>query len=204
MLKQIFISTLKNLNTNALRNNLLFVSRRNSGAYEGYGQTTVNVLNTKNVKVNMISAYSQNGFRLTDNSFALGPIIIFRNKLFCWNIASDEDINEKSLEFFFHLHPPIDLLVIGYSDISNRRNIDQTIPVMCRKHNIQVDILPTIKAVSVYNFLVETRNVAGAFIPPLKYHVDTGDIMTHKEQLGILDDIPETESDYNSTMRLPK
>lgn len=165
--------------------NPLFISRRNDGAYEGYGKTTVHVMNGDEAKVQLISATSQRGFRLMDTSFVAGPMIIYRNYVYCWNIAGDEQINEESLEFFFHLVPRLDLLIIGYSHADYRKNLDQTIPITCRRHGLHVEILPTIKAVTTYNFLAPIRTVAGAFVPPAKYNFDLTDFMGHKERLGI-------------------
>ncbi len=163
------------------------IFRRNAGAYEGYGRTTASIINDKNATVNMIDTYSQTGFRLTNGSFILGPMILLRDKVFFWNVAQDEFINEESLQFFFHLHPPLDLLIVGYSEADNRQKINQNLQLIGKKHKLQMEILPTPKAVSVFNFLIEIRNVAGAFMPPAKYDFGIDDVRDHMDRLGLLD-----------------
>lgn len=158
-----------------------------SGAYDAPAQTTTVIINHKDVEVNMIDTCSRLGFRLMNNTFLLGPAIVLPDRVFHWHIEGDEDIHPKSLEFFFHLHPPLDLLIIGLSDYSVKRKIEKDVFMACRKHKIQVEILPTTKAVTTYNFLVGTRKVAGAFVPPIDYIFDDADVMKHKERLGVVD-----------------
>lgn len=169
--------------------------KRYSGAYDAPAQTTTAIINHKDVKVNMIHTYSQIGFRLTNNSFLLGPTIILPDKVFHWHIEGDEDIHAKSLEFFFHLHPPLDLLIIGLSDPSVKPKIEKEVFMNCRKHKIQVEILPTPKAVATYNFLAEIRKIAGAFVPPAEYAFDESDIIENKLRLGIIDGRGVTKPD---------
>lgn len=158
----------------------LLTFRRNSGAYEGIAKTHAIIANKRSSDVKMIDAYSQEGFRLTDDSFVYGPMLIFKNHVFCWNVASDEDINEESLEFFFHIIPPVDLLVIGYSKEESRPKLNKNLHVITRKNNIFLEILPTVKACSTYNLLAEMRNVAGAFLPPFKYQFTETDQYLYK------------------------
>ncbi|KAK7582656.1 hypothetical protein V9T40_014101 [Parthenolecanium corni] len=177
--------------------------RSYSGAYDAPAQTTTTIVNRKEVKLNMIETYSQIGFRLTNNAFLLGPTIILPDKVFHWYIDGDEEINAKSLEFFFHLHPPLDILIIGLSDLSFKPKIEKEVFINCRKNKVQVEILSTPKAVATFNFLVEIRKVAGAFIPPAEFVFDEADIIEHKQRLGISDGRDQSKPDV-IPMRFPK
>lgn len=157
-------------------------------------KTTVSIVNNKDVTVNMIDAYNKYGFYLMDKSFLLGPAIILPDKVFHWNIDGDKDVHPKSLEFFFHLHPPLDLLIIGLGDISVKRKIEADVFSSCRKHNLQVEILSTPKAVSTYNFLAEMRKVGGAFIPPFDVVLDDTDLYYHRTRFQI-DELRDTGPD---------
>lgn len=171
------------------------VFRRYAGAYEGIPQTHATILN-KNVKIrptkraidiqneiHMIDTYSQQGFRLTDDSFVYGPMVLFKKHAFCWNVTSEEDIDEASLEFFCHLVPPIDLLVVGYGDLQFRHKLNKNLHSFAAKNNFHLELTPTIRAVATFNLLVGTRNIAGAFLPPLQYRPSDDDYQMDKKRL---------------------
>lgn len=90
---------------------------------------------------------------------------MFPRTLFSWNIEDETEINENSLSLFKILEPRPDILVIGFGD----KNI-QVNPQMHKwlvKNKIRnFEMLPTEKAINVFNFLVaEDRFAAAALIP---------------------------------------
>jgi len=139
------------------------------GSYEGPGKTTVTILNQEMQGINLIDSYSSSGFRLNDNSFLIGPSIIFPTAVFSWNIRSATDITEESLAIFTMLDPRLDLLVIGHGQESTVRNaVDIKSILGVKQKGLNLEILATDKAISTYNYLIEEgRVVAAALIPPL-------------------------------------
>lgn len=159
------------------RTSVLFSpATRYVGAYEGHGKTNITILNKKDAEFPMIVAYSQIGFRLHNNAFVVGPMILCQNTVLSWNVRDDCAINEDTLEFFYHLVPPVDLLIIGISDKKNLRKINKNFIENVRKRKISLEILVSNKAIQMYNFTVGTRNVAAALMPPKEYELLSADI----------------------------
>jgi len=139
------------------------------GAYEGTGKTTVSILNQDLIGTNLIDSYSNSGFRLNDNSFCIGPTIVFPNAVLKWRVMKASNITMESLSLFTLLEPKLDLIVIGHGEEPNVRD-PVSIPVLLamKKKGIAVECLTTEKAISTYNYLMEEgRVVAAALIPPL-------------------------------------
>lgn len=139
------------------------------GAYEGTGKTTVSILNQDLIGTNLIDSYSNSGFRLNDNTFCIGPTIVFPNAVLKWRVMRASDITMESLSLFTLLEPKLDLIVIGHGAEPHVRD-PVSIPVILaiKKKGISVECLPTEKAISTYNYLMEEgRVVAAALIPPL-------------------------------------
>eukprot|EP00096_Caligus_rogercresseyi_P003404 TRINITY_DN1635_c0_g1_i2.p1 TRINITY_DN1635_c0_g1~~TRINITY_DN1635_c0_g1_i2.p1 ORF type:complete len:183 (-),score=45.79 TRINITY_DN1635_c0_g1_i2:143-691(-) len=134
-------------------------------AYDGPGKTTVSILNEDSSTL-MIDSYNTTGFRLNNSIKAFGPIVLFPKGIFGWVVRNASEINENSLCIFDILKPTPEIIIIGYG--SPDAKLDPRI-ILRLKHSMKLNIeaLPTKKAVTTYNFLSsEGRNVAGAFIPP--------------------------------------
>lgn len=105
---------------------------------------------------------------------------IFRTVL-SWNVGSFRDINEDSLSLFTVLEPKLDILVLGTGDRTNDTTLFTTVIKFMRKHNVNIEILPTEQAVSTFNFLnSEGRYVGGAFIPPETIKTTDDDMLRSK------------------------
>lgn len=147
-----------------------------SGAYDPDGKTVVNIMNSDEDAPLMIDGYSSLGFRLNNGIFVVGPIAIFPNSILSWNVGNDDDINENSLSLFLNLSPKLDILVVGVSDPMNKKlvvDINRKVHDIIWKKGydrINVEVLPTEKAVTTFNFLnSESRFVGGAMLPPVSY-----------------------------------
>jgi len=139
------------------------------GSYEGPGKTTVNILNEDSIGFNMIDSYSQRGFRLNDNTFIVGPSVIFPTAVLRWNVTSAKNITMQSLSLFTLLQPKMDIIIIGHGEKPTVRDaIDVKVILGMKKKGYVIEVLPTDKAISTYNYLLEEgRVVAAALIPPL-------------------------------------
>ena len=82
-------------------------------AYDGPGKTTVNILNENKEKL-MIDAFSRVGFTLNNGMKTLGPIAIFPDAVFQWNIKDTLSVNEDSFSLFELLDPKPDIVFFGY------------------------------------------------------------------------------------------
>lgn len=135
-----------------------------SAAYAGDGKTTVNVLNKGDFPLHLVSTYSAHGFRLHNNLFITGSIILFPTHVFSWNIRRGKDITLDSLLFFDLIVPKVKIVVIGYGSLDEEH--DRTLSIKLKKKGISCELLATPNAVSTYNYLVaDSVPVAGAFIP---------------------------------------
>lgn len=174
-----------------------------SYSYEGDGKTTVSFLSRDAEDLIMINGYSKLGFRLTSGLFTVGPVIVFPRTILSWNVANDNDINEDSLSLFCNLEPSVDVLVIGLGNDDSFKNQSFFIEKLkeLKKLNFNVELLPTVKAISTYNFLcAENRFVAAALIPPIKVDVKPPDMfsfdlknITTKDEYFLHDDSKEIE-----------
>ncbi|KAG8318676.1 NADH dehydrogenase [ubiquinone] 1 alpha subcomplex assembly factor 3 [Homalodisca vitripennis] len=152
-------------------------------AYEADGKTTVNILNSEEGASMMINSYSLLGFRLNNGIFVVGPVAMFPRTVLSWNVKDDYDVNEKSLSLFLHLAPKLDVLVIGLSDARNQQllmNVRKEVYEMMNRwkpeDRMNIEVLPTEKAVTTFNFLnAEKRFVGAALIPPTHYSATLDD-----------------------------
>lgn len=136
----------------------------NSSAYDGDGKTTVTVLNSDSHNLHLVDTYSTHGFRIVNNLFVYGSMLLFPTQVYSWNVDRGADINMDSLAVFDLVVPKIKILVIGYG--SKGEPYDPTLPIKLKEKGISCEILPTPQAVTTYNYLVhDAVHVAGAFIP---------------------------------------
>ncbi|XP_054284932.1 NADH dehydrogenase [ubiquinone] 1 alpha subcomplex assembly factor 3-like [Macrosteles quadrilineatus] len=167
-------STLKTTFTN-VRN--LSVNTTCKSAYDSDGKTVVSVMNNEEDAPLMINSYSILGFRLNNGCFVIGPVAIFPHSVLSWDIKDDRDINEKSLSLFLRLFPKLDVLLIGISDardakllLETRNNVRNILGNLKKGDKMNIEVLPTEKAVTTFNFLnAEKRFVAAALVPPTTY-----------------------------------
>ncbi|RNA23801.1 NADH dehydrogenase [ubiquinone] 1 alpha subcomplex assembly factor 3 [Brachionus plicatilis] len=151
-----------------LRPSTLFpITWRNQGDLTGtsYTKTSIQKFSPEEGIPLQITSYNENGFTLNQNIRVFGPMIIFPKTIYSWNIADIDEINEKSLLLFKMLDPKIDVLVIGTGDKYSK--INPSVPKWLIQNKLNnFEILPTEKAINVFNFLLaENRFVAGAFLP---------------------------------------
>ncbi|ESN97223.1 hypothetical protein HELRODRAFT_85671 [Helobdella robusta] len=132
----------------------------------GQYKTTVTILNHDQEGGIFIDSYNSFGFKLLSGIQVVGPCVLFPRSLLHWNVGGLQDINEDSLHLFTLLDPKIDILVLGVGNHENVKKVDFKILQYMRSKKINVELLPTDQALSVFNFLnAEKRYVAGAFIP---------------------------------------
>lgn len=136
-----------------------------SAAYRGDGRTTVDILNNNtDLKLNLVNTYSDEGFRLANNLFVYGSILLFPTHVFSWNIRRGHEINLDSLLLFDLIVPKVKIVIIGYGDAGEE--YDATLPIKLRKKGISCEMLATPHAVTTYNYLIhDSVHVAGAFLP---------------------------------------
>lgn len=140
-----------------------------SAAYDGDGKTTVRVLNDDEPHLNLVNTYSAVGFRLSNNLFINGSILLFPTHVYSWNVKRGIDITVDSLVVFDLIVPKTKIIIIGYGQ--NGEPYDPSIPLKLKKKGISCEMLPTANAVTTYNYLVhDSVHVAGAFVP-VKDHV---------------------------------
>lgn len=136
----------------------------NSAAYDGDGKTTVRVLNNEEANLNLINTYSDRGFRLANNLFIVGSILLFPTHVYSWRVKRGIDINLESLIVFDLIVPKTKIIVIGYGQ--EGEPYDSSIPLKLKKKGITCEMLATPNAVTTYNYLVHDGvHVAGAFVP---------------------------------------
>jgi NADH dehydrogenase [ubiquinone] 1 alpha subcomplex assembly factor 3 len=135
-----------------------------SAAYDGDGKTTVTVLNNEDSHLNLVNTYSAAGFRLQNNLFITGSILLFPTNVFSWNVKRAKDITLDSLVIFDLIVPKTKIVIIGYGQYGEE--YDASIPIKLKKKGISCEMLATPNAVTTYNYLVhDSVLVAGAFIP---------------------------------------
>ncbi|XP_076236760.1 NADH dehydrogenase [ubiquinone] 1 alpha subcomplex assembly factor 3 [Calliopsis andreniformis] len=136
-------------------------------AYEGSGKTTLTILNLEAGPRTLINNCTPLGFKLVGDVMVVGPLVIFPKHLFCWNVGSANDINEKSLSLFTIIEPKLDIVVLGLETQYDMKAIKEMKRPLLEK-NISVEVLPVERACGIFNFLNEEgRYVAAGLIPPL-------------------------------------
>lgn len=143
---------------------LRYCMSSDSAGYGGDGKTTVKILNDDEPHINLVNTYSHRGFRLANNLFVAGSILLFPTHVFSWNVRCGADINMDSLIVFDLIVPKTKIVVIGYGQQGEPH--DSSLPMALKKRGISCELLPTENAVTTYNFLAaDGLHVAGAFVP---------------------------------------
>ncbi|GAU98474.1 hypothetical protein RvY_09614 [Ramazzottius varieornatus] len=150
-----------------------------------FQKTTVKVMNNDEDRYLLVNAYSNAGFRLNNGVVAIGPIALFPKTCIQWNVSSVKDLTAAAFSLFYLLDPKLDILVIGVGDNGNQLDFE-LIKELMKKRRLGLEILPTDKAVTTFNWLnTERRSVAGAFIPPKVVHLTDMDLHeTMERRLG--------------------
>lgn len=139
-------------------------SSSDSSAYDGDGKTTIKVLNNEESEVHLVNTYSHKGFRLSNQLFITGSIILFPTNVFAWNVRRGANITMESLLLFDLIVPKVKIVVIGYGQ--HGEPYDASLPMKLKNKGISCELLPTPHAVTTYNYLVsDAVHVAGAFVP---------------------------------------
>ncbi|XP_060518851.1 NADH dehydrogenase [ubiquinone] 1 alpha subcomplex assembly factor 3 isoform X2 [Cylas formicarius] len=119
--------------------------------------------------------------RLNNDITVLGPMVIFARSVLSWNVRNVNEITEESLSIFKVLEPKLDIIVIGIGDKIENYDCYKNLLPISRKFGISFEILPTEQACSTFNFLnSESRNVAGALIPPKNIRYSDDDELKSK------------------------
>ena len=82
-------------------------------AYEGPGKTTVNILNENKDKL-MVDGFSRVGFTLNNEMRAMGPIALFPDAVFQWNIKDTLSVTADAFVLFELLDPKPEIVFFGY------------------------------------------------------------------------------------------
>lgn len=134
----------------------------------------IDVLNKNQNMGLLINSYTQIGFRLNNGVLVMGSIAIFPRSVLSWQVTNYNEITEESLSLFTILEPKLEIIILGIETTPNDYSFKNKILSIMKKYKINIEILPTEKATSTFNYLnSESRYVAGAMIPPL--HVDLFD-----------------------------
>lgn len=171
----------------------------NSAAYEGDGRTTVRVLNDEIPHLNLVNTYSAQGFRLANNLFIVGSILLFPTHVYSWNVKRGIDITPESLIVFDLIVPKTKMVIIGYGE--RGEPYDPKIPLILKKKGISCEMLPTPHAITTYNYMVhDAVHVAGAFVPMQYVKMTKRDLVAmkaHDEMVEEREHVPNTteESD---------
>ena len=90
-------------------------------AYDGPGKTTVNILNENKAKL-MIDGFSRVGFTLNNDMRAMGPIALFPDAVFQWNIKDTLSVTEDAFALFELLDPKPEIVFFGYGSYAQSVN----------------------------------------------------------------------------------
>lgn len=182
--------------TRRLSNELQIIrSLNNSSAYDGDGRTTVRVLNNEETHLNLVNTYSDRGFRLANNLFIVGSILLFPTHVYSWNVKRGIDITPESLMIFDLIVPKTKIVIIGYGE--EGEPYDSSIPLILKKKGISCEMLTTPNAVTTYNYLVhDAVHAAGAFVP-----VKNRLVLRHKDTIAIGEGLVYTDKDIMKRRR---
>lgn len=119
---------------------------------------------SQNQEVRYIKSVSNFGFRLNNNMFAVGPIVIFNEILLSWNIKCPKEINPHSLSLFRMFVPKFEVLIIGVGD--SLKDVHSDLQPYLSLNRVPHEILTTKDAAKLYNMMVmDKRNVVAALVP---------------------------------------
>lgn len=88
-------------------------NKRNQMNVHSEGKMIVNFLASEDADRLLVMSYSDLGFRLTNDLFLLGPIVLFPKQLYSWNVGDASRVTPASTSLFYLLVPKVDLIVFG-------------------------------------------------------------------------------------------
>lgn len=131
---------------------------------ELYQRTCITLLQREAPHATYIDSYSSRGFVVSGNR-VFGPCALLPQSVLQWNVGSHQDITEESFSLFWMLEPPIEIVVVGTGDRTERLQ-PQVLRAM-RQRGIAVEVQDTPNACATFNFLSHEGRVTGAaLIPP--------------------------------------
>lgn len=131
---------------------------------ELFQRTHISLLRRDAPHVTSIDSYSSRGFVVNGNR-VFGPCALLPQSVLQWNVGSHRDITEESLSLFWMLEPPIEIVVVGTGDRTER--LPPQILRAMRQRGIAVEVQDTPNACATFNFLCHEGRVTGAaLIPP--------------------------------------
>lgn len=131
---------------------------------ELYQRTRISLLQRESPNTTYIDSYNSRGFTVNGNR-VFGPCALLPNSVVQWNVGSHEDITEESFSLFWMLEPPIEIVVVGTGDRTER--LQSHVLRAMRERGIAVEVQDTPNACATFNFLCHEGRVTGAvLIPP--------------------------------------
>ncbi|XP_004704025.1 NADH dehydrogenase [ubiquinone] 1 alpha subcomplex assembly factor 3 [Echinops telfairi] len=131
---------------------------------ELYQRTSISLLQRESPNVMYIDSYNIRGFTINGNRVH-GPCALLPHSVVQWNVGSHQDITEESLSLFWMLEPPIEIIVVGTGDRTER--LPPEVLRGMRQRGIAVEVQDTPNACATFNFLChEGRATGAALIPP--------------------------------------
>ncbi|KAM6169902.1 NADH dehydrogenase [ubiquinone] 1 alpha subcomplex assembly factor 3 [Rhynchocyon petersi] len=131
---------------------------------ELYQRTRISMLQRESQHTMYIDSYNSRGFTVSGNR-VLGPCALLPHSVVQWNVGSHQDIIEESFSLFWLLEPPIEIVVVGTGDRTERLR-PEVLRAM-RQRGIAIEVQDTPNACATFNFLCHEGRVTGAaLIPP--------------------------------------
>ncbi|KAI3382225.1 hypothetical protein SNEBB_000753 [Seison nebaliae] len=130
------------------------------------GRTRIEFLKSSNIDNQLyISRHSSNGFILNEIMRTYGSLCLFPTKYYNWKVKDVNNIPLEAFDIFKVLDKKLDILLLGKGDAENM--IENRLYSYLRNDlGLTTEILPTVHAISTYNFLMmENRLVCGLFHP---------------------------------------
>ena len=113
------LKILKHSATQCSKRGLFCSTVKSDAAYDGPGKTTVNILNENRDKI-MVDGLSRVGFTLNNGMKTIGPIAVFPDAVFQWNIKSTLSVTEDAFALFELLDPKPEIVFFGFGAADNR------------------------------------------------------------------------------------
>lgn len=131
---------------------------------ELYQRTHISMLQREAPHAAYVESYSSRGFVVNGNR-VLGPCALLPHSVLQWNVGSHLDITEESLSLFWMLEPPLEIVVVGTGDRTER--LPPRVLRAMRQRGLAVEVQDTPNACATFNFLChEGRATGAALIPP--------------------------------------
>ncbi|KRX73757.1 NADH dehydrogenase [ubiquinone] 1 alpha subcomplex assembly factor 3 [Trichinella sp. T6] len=114
-----------------------------------------------------IAAYNNYGFRLSNQTQVIGPMIVFPQAALSWKVASPDEITEESVSVLRLIEPKPDLVLIGAGNSEDVAQVNGRLQSFFRKNCLSVEIMSTPDACPLFNYM----NADGRFVIALLFPV---------------------------------